>query len=224
MAKAKAKAKRLPERDEALSRERIIAAAIELLDADGEAGLTFRALADHLQTGAGALYWHIANKGELLAAASEVLVDRALTEVATHAMPRRAIRATAAAVFEVVDEHPWLGAVLSQGPLQTATLQIFERLGRQLDAMDIAEGAQFTGASTLVRYILGASDENAANGRRFAPGTDRDTVLQAEAARWKALDANAYPFTRRMAARLAKHDDRAEFLAGIDLILDGIAG
>jgi AcrR family transcriptional regulator len=220
---AKSKAKRWSARDEGLSRERIIAAAIELLDSDGEAGLTFRALAEHLQTGAGALYWHIANKDELLAAASEVLVNRALADVATHAMPRRAIRATAAAVFEVVDEHPWLGAVLSHGPLQTAMLQIFERVGRQLDAMDIAEAAQFTAASTLLSYILGASDENAANGRRFAPGADRDSVLQAEAARWKALDADAYPFTRRMAARLGKHDDRAEFLAGIDLILEGIA-
>jgi hypothetical protein len=39
----------------------------------------------------------------------------------------------------------------------------------------------------------------------------------------KELDAHEYPFTRNVAAQLREHDDRAEFLAGIDLILAGIA-
>ena len=47
--------------------------------------------------------------------------------------------------------------------------------------------------------------------------------LAKEAARWNELDAREYPFTRSVARQLKKHDDRAEFLAGIDLILDGIA-
>ncbi|MBJ6764564.1 helix-turn-helix transcriptional regulator [Myxococcaceae bacterium JPH2] len=54
-------------REDALSRARIIEAAVELLDDEGESGLTFRALATRLATGAGAIYWHIANKNELLA-------------------------------------------------------------------------------------------------------------------------------------------------------------
>jgi len=205
-----------------LSRERMVAAAIEILDADGEGGLTFRALAAHLATGAGALYWHVAGKDELLAAVSERLVAEALEAVTAHAVPRRAIRAIAASVFEAVDAHPWLGAVLSRGPWQVATMQIFERIGRQLQAMQIGEAVQFTGASTLVSYVLGVSNENAANRRRAEPNIDRSTFLAAEAARWKALDAEAYPFMRRMSARLARHDDRSEFLAGIDLILAGI--
>src|SRR3954470_15595882 len=45
-------------REDALSRERIVGAAIELLDVMGEGGLTFRALAAHLKTGPGAIYWH----------------------------------------------------------------------------------------------------------------------------------------------------------------------
>jgi len=41
--------------------------------------------------------------------------------------------------------------------------------------------------------------------------------------RWGQLDAAAFPFTRAVAAQLPLHDDRADFLAGIDLILVGIA-
>jgi AcrR family transcriptional regulator len=46
-----AKAERTGRRADALSKERIVEAAIEILDADGESALTFRALATRLATG-----------------------------------------------------------------------------------------------------------------------------------------------------------------------------
>ena len=61
-------------REDALSRDRIIEAAIGLLDSTGEAGLTFRALSEQLATGPGAIYWHIANKGDLLVAACDAVI------------------------------------------------------------------------------------------------------------------------------------------------------
>jgi hypothetical protein len=36
------------------------------------------------------------------------------------------------------------------------------------------------------------------------------------------LDPREYAFTRTVAGQLRVHDDRAEFLAGIDLILAGV--
>ena len=60
---------RTQRRTDALSKERIIETAIEILDTEGESALTFRALAARLATGSGAIYWHVANKDELLAAA-----------------------------------------------------------------------------------------------------------------------------------------------------------
>lgn len=44
------------------------------------------------------------------------------------------------------------------------------------------------------------------------------------AAQWEKLDAKEFAFTRKVAGQLRKHDDRREFLAGVDLILAGIAG
>ena len=218
-----AKATRRPERRaDALSRERIVEAAIELLDAEGEHGLTFRALARRLATGSGAIYWHIANKGELLLAASDALVARALGEVVV-ATPHESIHRIAVAVFEVIDAHPWVGAQLSRAPWESATLQIFERLGSQVQALGGPRGAQFTSASTLLSYILGVSVQNAAQGRLLGPSVDRADFLEQVSTQWQALDAREFPFTRNVAAQLREHDDRAEFLAGIDLILTGVA-
>jgi AcrR family transcriptional regulator len=220
MAKATRGAER---REDALSRDRIVDAAIELLDDEGENGLTFRALATRLSTGAGAIYWHITNKNELLLAASDAVVARAMGEVLASATPREAIRGIAVGVFEAIDAHPWVGAQLSRAPWEAPMLKIFERVGRQVQALGVRGGAQFTSASALMSYIIGVSIQNAANGRLFEPSVDRADFLETESARWKELDAGEYPFTRSVAAQLREHDDLAEFLAGIDLILSGVA-
>src|SRR5699024_3443773 len=84
----------------ALSRSRIVATAIRLLDDGGDPGLTFRALSGRLATGAGAIYWHIANKRELLIAASDVIVAGALDIGANRSDPAQALRALAMNVFD----------------------------------------------------------------------------------------------------------------------------
>lgn len=220
---AKAKAKRPPERrEDALSRDQIVDAAIELLDAEGEAGLTFRALATRLATGAGAIYWHITNKSELLVVACDAVIADALAGVSTNAKPKKAIRDIAVNVFETLDAHPWMGAELARNPRHTAMLQIFERIGRQVQALRVPTATQFTATTVLVSYIISESRENAANGHKYEPRPERAEFLDMAAEEWKALDANEYPFTRSVAEQLRVHDDRAEFLAGIDLILAGI--
>ncbi|WP_224368894.1 TetR/AcrR family transcriptional regulator [Hyalangium versicolor] len=214
-------------REDALSRERIVEAAIELLDADGEEGLTFRALATRLATGPGAIYWHIANKGELLVAATDAVVARTLGDVRASAKPREAIHRVALSMFDAIDARPWVGMQLSRAPWETAMLRIFERIGRAVEALGVRGHAQFTATSTLLSYVIGVSMQNTAASqfarRELAPTTNRKDFLEAAAERWKNLDATEYPFTRKVAEHLPGHDDRKEFLAGIDLILEGIA-
>ena len=74
--------RRSQRRTEALSRERIIEAAVELLDADGEGGLTFRVLTERLATGPGAIYWHVANKDELLSTATNDVIGGVMADQA----------------------------------------------------------------------------------------------------------------------------------------------
>jgi AcrR family transcriptional regulator len=208
-------------RVDALTRERIVDAAIELLDAEGANGLTFRALATRLETGHGAIQWHVANKSELLKAATDDVIARVLTEVVGGAQPREAIRAIASGVFDAIDAHPWVGAELSREPWQSAALRIFEGVGGQLHALGVPEAEQFDCASALQSYVLGLAAQYAA-GARLAPETDRSAFLAALAARWTQLDPAQYPFIRQVVAQLPDHDEREQFLAGIDLILAGI--
>jgi AcrR family transcriptional regulator len=231
--------RRSERRTEALSRERIVEAAVELLDAAGEGGLTFRALSERLATGPGAIYWHVANKGELLGAATDAVVAAALAPSPSTAptagpaespdSPRDEIRAVALGLFDAIDEHPWLATQLatqlSRSPSGSVAPRLFESIGRQVRALGVPEGSWFTATSALVHYILGAAGQNAANAahaRVLGPDVDRAEFLDAVSTAWEELDPDDYPFTRAVADQLREHDDRAEFLAGVDLILAGI--
>jgi AcrR family transcriptional regulator len=216
------KTQRTDRRADALSKQRIVEAAIEILDTGGEGGLTFRALSARLATGSGAIYWHVANKSDLLAATTDEVIARVMTGVVRGAEPREAIRAIALGVFDAIDAHPWVGAQLHREPWRSAMLQICESIGGRLPALGVPERALFDTASALVNYILGVAGQNAANARLVPAGTDRSAFLASVAAHWAQLDPAEYPFVRQMATQLREHDDREQFLAGIDLILAGI--
>ncbi|QWT21368.1 TetR family transcriptional regulator [Bacillus sp. NP157] len=213
-----------PRRDASLSRESIVDASIELLDASGEAGLTFRALAERLATGAGAIYWHVANKSDLLTAACDAVVARTLDASPEAKTPAASIRAVALGMFDAIDTHPWVGAALNQAPGKLPIVRILERIGQQLQALGVPKRAQWSTASALLHYILGVAGQNAANAQSGrAMEADREAMLESVAGEWLALDPADYPFTRSMAATLSTHDDRADFVAGIDLILSGLS-
>lgn len=110
------KARSVQRREDSLSPERIIEAAIEVLDSSGEKGLTFRALSERLATGPGAIYWHIASKGELLTAACDAIVAQTMNAPVDGTTPEASIRALALAMFDAIDEHPWVGSALTRAP------------------------------------------------------------------------------------------------------------
>ncbi len=213
---------RVPSRDASLSKRRIIEASIELLDRRGEEGLTFRALSERLATGPGTIYWHIASKQDLLSAVCDALVAQTIDETAV-TTPEETIHAVALSLFDAIDTHSWLGSVLTSAPGLLPIVRILERIGRQVRALGVPEEQQWSAVGTLMAYILGVSRQNAANGQLARTrGLERSDFLQWVAATWSELDPERYPFARSLAQQVRDHDDRQDYLAGIDLILRGI--
>lgn len=205
-----------------LTRERIVAAAIKVLDESDERGLTFRALAQRLQTGHGAIQWHVATKSELMQAATAVLVAETLANIDAAVSPLAAIRAGALGIFDATNEHSWLGAELARPPWQGSMMSLFEHIGRQVQRLGATEALQFTATVTLLHYIVGASSQEAVMDRSMIVHTDRQEVLNTLASQWRDLDPNKFKFTRSVSEQMRMHDDRSEFLSGIDLLLAGI--
>ncbi len=217
------KSQRAPRRTEALSRDVIVQAATEILDAEGEDALTLRALTVRLATGYGAIYHHVADRNDLLAAATDHVIGRVVTGLDADAELQQALRAVALGLFDAIVAHPWVGAQLTRELWRPALLDIFEILSEQLQALGVPEGGLSDSAGVLVNYILGVAGQNAANARALASSKmDRSTFLATVAAQWAQLDPAKYPSVRKAGTQLREHDDREQFLAGIDLILAGI--
>ncbi|WP_236046648.1 TetR/AcrR family transcriptional regulator [Paractinoplanes ovalisporus] len=202
---------RHPRRSDALSRARILEAAIEILDTEGEGGLTLRAVTAHLSTGRGAIYHHVTSKDDLLAAAADSIVA---------AVPGETVRELALGVFEAIDAHPWAGAQLARDPSQPAVLRLWKRVGAALTGLGVTGPARSDAGAALVNYVLGAAAQHAAGARRAADGVSRRDYLEKLAAEWAASDDDE--LVRESAALLAGHDDRRQFLAGVDIFLAGI--
>jgi AcrR family transcriptional regulator len=216
------KAPKSQRREESLSRDRIIEASIELLDSSGESGLTFRALSERLATGPGAIYWHIADKSDLLAAACDAVVARTMNETVV-TTPETTIRAVALGLFDVIDAHPWVGSALTSSPALSPIVRILERIGQQVRALGVPDKQLWASVGALMAYILGVSRQNAANGQLArTQGLDRSEFLEAVSTAWSQLDPKEYPFARSIARQMRDHDDRMDYLAGINLILSGI--
>lgn len=225
------RARRTPRRNQVLSHEQIIETAVELLDTGGEGALTVRALTERLATGAGALYYQVGTRDELLNTVTETVVTQALAArpARAPATPEDEIRLVALALFDAIAAHPWLATRLTlqivRNPLGPVTTGIFERIGSQVRALGVPRASWFDAASTLVHYILGAVSQNVridGDASGVEPDADREEFLGAASAAWQELDAEEYPFLHAVADQVREHDDRRQFLTGIAVVLDGI--
>jgi hypothetical protein len=160
----------------------------------------------------------------LLTAACDAIVARVVATHEAGATPQATIRALALHMFDAIDAHPWVGSALTRAPGQLPVVRILERLGQQIRALGVPDEKQWATVTALLNYILGVGGQNAAN-TQFAQteGIHRADFLETVATAWSQLDPDHYPFTRSVAGQLRAHDDRADFLAGIDLILNGIS-
>ncbi|MFD0683634.1 TetR/AcrR family transcriptional regulator [Actinomadura fibrosa] len=145
-----------------LTRDQIVDAALALLDAEGLDGLSMRRLGTRLNSGATSVYWHVANKDELL----ELAMDRVMAEVAVPDPADGGWRAAAAgyarSLRAMIHRHPWTVTLFGSRPM------LGPNSTRVLDEVLVAFGAGgFTGFdleyawSLVVDYVIGAAGSEA---------------------------------------------------------------
>ncbi|MFF0886938.1 TetR/AcrR family transcriptional regulator [Streptomyces sp. NPDC003456] len=122
------------ERPSGLDRERITAASVRLLDAEGLAGFSMRRLAAELNVTAMSLYWYVDTKDDLLELALDaVYAELRLPEAdRTDEDWRGQLRRLAGAYRALLVRHPWLsplaGRYLNIGPNSLTFARVIQRL------------------------------------------------------------------------------------------------
>jgi len=210
------------------SLEAVLAEAIALLDEAGEPALTFRALAGRLGGGVASIYWYVSSRDELLDRATDEVMGRLLEETAELGEgpdPVANLRALSLALFEEMRRRPWFGTyMLRNTGLQPNSMLMFDRLGQQLMRLDLTPKQRFHAASSLVSYVVGVAVDMAQPPpvEFLESGLEPAQFLRLYADRWRALDAEQYPFAHHVADEFAVHDDEEVFRSGLDLLLAGV--
>jgi AcrR family transcriptional regulator len=139
-----------------LTRDQIVDAAIDLLDAEGLEGLNMRALGARLGSAATAVYWHVGSKANLIAlAGDQVWSEVALPDPAATGW-RAAATQMATDLRAMLTRHPWLvqafGSYVVFGP---------GKARHDDHGLALYEAAGFSGASagqamaTVFTFVLG---------------------------------------------------------------------
>jgi AcrR family transcriptional regulator len=204
----------------ALSRERIVAAAVRIAGEHGVAAVTMRAVAARLGVEAMSLYNHVANKGDLL----DGMVDRVIEQVDLPdavADWREAMRRRAVSARHVFRRHPWAPALLDSRPSSgPSRLRYFEWVLGTLHRAGFTIDGAARAFSLLDSYVYGFGIQQF----NFSEGTPAPPE-QRVASMLAAIPAEAYPHLHRMAAHSMQvgYDPEADFDFGLEIILDGLA-
>lgn len=162
----------------ALSRERIIEAALDLIDAEGLGALSARQLAARLGCKAMSLYNHVASMDDLL----DGVIDHLLASALRVATPPNDIRAAAAAYLALAEQHPDAFILVAtrvwRGPNAKAAAMTFVS---HFVAIGCSEQEALRRARVLGAYLNGsglALGAWKASARAGLPGGSGDTVRE----------------------------------------------
>src|SRR5215212_2067619 len=134
-----------------LSRQRIVRAALRMIDRDGVDGLSMRRLGAALGVEGMALYRHVGNKQQLLEGVVELLLEDLELPPVDSASWTEAWYAIARSYRRIARRHPGAFPLLALSPLATAA-----RLERAQAPLGILRAAGFTerGAERAFRTLL----------------------------------------------------------------------
>ncbi|WP_460748386.1 TetR/AcrR family transcriptional regulator C-terminal domain-containing protein [Nocardiopsis oceani] len=202
-------------RRERVTRERIVDAALALLDEEGAERLTMRRLGQRLGTGSTTLYGHVSTKDDVL----DLALDAVYAEVALPAEPSADWRDDIMAFMEnwrtALLRHPWSAALLGRPMLGPNMLAREEYLHAVLANAGFTPPKLNDTAYALSNYVIGATLMQASwHSQEAGARKAADDHVQANSDRYPSLARNR---------SVADTDWGASFAHGLESLLDGLS-
>ena len=203
----------------------VVAAGVEIADAEGLAALSMRKVASRLGIGAMSLYTYVPGRSELV----ELMIDRVYAE---HTIPepqlpwRQWLEAWARETWRIYAEHPWLlDYNMARLPIGPHVLDVSEALYAALHDAGFA-GAENVAISNLIQWqLLGAARSMISDADEARhTGVSAEAYWDSRASFWGTyFDWNRYPNTAAI-WEAGGFDDPAgwDFERMLDRLLTGI--
>ncbi len=204
-----------------LSRERVVAAAVELADADGLTSLSMRSVARRLGVEAMSLYHHVANKEDLLDGMVDAVFAEFHAPVPGHDWARE-LRRRSQSARDVLKRHPWaVGLMDSRRSPGMATLLHHDAVLGCLREAGFSLELTGHAFAVLDAHLYGFLVQELS----LAFDGEQD-LAELGAALVQNLPPGQLPYFREFTldhALQPGYDFGNEFEVGLDLILEGLA-
>lgn len=205
-----------------LSRERILAVAINLIDTEGEQALTFRRLGRALDADPTAVYRYFRSKDALLLAMTDQLIESGVAETPIDGGWRETMRSMAHLTYQAGMQHPRLMTLVAHRTTQGAAET--EAIERVLTGLHDA-GFSLEEAVTIWRSFADAMLSFV--GMEAAYVTLPEEVKTKDLSAWSQMylrvDPERYPTLNEAAPYVEIAGPKEHFNDAVELMLDGIA-
>ncbi len=199
----------------------IVAAAIEVLDEAGYAGLSMRRVADRLGTGAASLYAHVSGREELLELVFDALVGQVKLEEPDPARWREQVHRMMRDFRDILASHTDAAlAGLGRVPTSPQTLAAAEVLTAVLRAGGLTDRVIGLGFDQLVLYVSGSAYE--AGLYRKADPAELGRYFAGVHAFYASLPADRYPVLTAIAPAMTGPDGDERFEFGLSVLIAGL--
>jgi AcrR family transcriptional regulator len=203
-----------------LTRERILAAAIDVADTGGLEGLSMRRLGQALAVDPMALYRHVRDKDDLLDGLRDVILGE-IPMAAPQPDWRAAIRSQTLGAREVMRRHPWAPRLLEDRAQGASIIAYVDGILGIFHAGGLSIALAHHALHVLGSRVVGFTQD------LFEDAGDPEADPGAAAAFARSM-AGIHPHVARLAVAVSHEgglggcDSDEEFLFGLDLLLDGL--
>jgi AcrR family transcriptional regulator len=208
----------------ALSRDAIVAAALEIARTEGVEALSMRRLAQALDTGPASLYVYVADRDDL----HQLLFDAAIGTVETEPVEperwREQLKALAHRMVKMMSEDFPGIALLAMAHIPTGdnALRVTESLLALLKAGGASDQAAAYAADLVSMYATAIAYENSLYRRLYSDPEHEQREVERLAARFATLDARRYPTMAALGPAMTRGDGEERFELGLDVIINGL--
>ncbi|MDI5967199.1 TetR/AcrR family transcriptional regulator C-terminal domain-containing protein [Streptomyces sp. SL13] len=220
-----------------LNRERVLDAAVDLLDRAGPDAFTMRALAERLGVATMAVYSHFSGKDEIIDAVRVRLLAEAdlpsrRPEGGERPGPREEVRELCRAAYRLLADHPSVLHLLAARPPDGDEFTLFaERTLEALLRAGLERREAASAYTALTQFTVGAALWAAGSRKRRAAQACREAGAgpgggTARPAGPAGLPADRYPHLVGLMPELADavRDGTAQYERGLDALLTGLLG
>jgi AcrR family transcriptional regulator len=206
----------------------VVAAAIEIADADGLSALSMRRVADAVGVATMTLYSYVPSKAELL----DVMLDTVTGETARPRVTtwRTSLERIARENWDLYHRHPWMLHVATyRPPLGPNLIAKYEYELSALEGIGLSDVEQDSVLTLVLGYVAGAARASveAAQAERQTGITDQEWWEANGPLLAQVIDDTQFPIASRVGTAASEHYNAPSspgfaFEFGLDRVLDGI--